>query len=240
MTNKFCIVCPLFNAGETLTRMLHSLYGQSFTNWHVIFIDDVSDTSHRNRCANIIDQFENMQPGKITHIFNNTKKWETANVLHGISLCNDDDIICRIDGDDYLCDLDAFAIVNAAYTQTGCDIAWSKQRWALSDKNISGPLPLGVTPYVYPWVTSHLKTFRKRLINNINDINFRGEDGEYIRRCGDQALFLPLLHNTQNRVFIDRVLYNYSIDDVPATYQTDDAKFQRDEALFLRARGYVP
>jgi hypothetical protein len=34
-------------------------------------------------------------------------------------------------------------------------------------------------------------------------------------------------------------MYHYTIKDVPETYQTPDARFQRDEALFLRARGFV-
>jgi glycosyltransferase involved in cell wall biosynthesis len=209
-------------------------------NWHLILIDDVSDLQQRAECSFIIDKFENIEYDKVTVIWNDTKLYETANVLKGISMCSDDDIICRIDADDYLTDLDALAIVDAAYTQTGCDVLWSKHRWGLSDKNISGPMPDNVDPYNFPWVSSHLKTFRKQLINNINDLNFRGEDGDYIRRTGDQALFLPLLKNAKKRVFIDRVLYHYTIDDVPATYQTSDARFQRDEALFLRKRGYVP
>ena len=240
MSNTFRFVCPMYNASKTLPRMLHSLYGQSFSDWHLILIDDMSDLVHRVECTSTLQLFDDIEYGKVTTIWNDKKLWETANVLKGISMCNDDDIICRIDADDCLSDLDALAIVDAAYVQTGCDIAWSKHRWALSDKNISGPMPDDADPYNFPWVSSHLKTFRKRLINNINDINFRGEDGNYVRRAGDQALYLPLLHDAKKRVFIDRVLYHYTINDVPATYQTDDAKFQRDEALFLRARGYVP
>ena len=82
--------------------------------------------------------------------------------------------------------------------------------------------------------------FRKSLLDGVNDVNFRGEDGGYIRRAGDQAIYLPVLHRAKKRIFIPRVMYHYTINDVPETYQTDDARFQRDEALFLRSRGYVP
>lgn len=230
----------MYNASATLERMLHSLCGQSYENWRLELIDDISDHQHYMRCVKIISDFTSM--GYKSHInvtFNEEKKWEVANVLHGISKCEDNDIVCRIDADDWLTDLDALAIVNAAYEQTGCDILWTAHRWGFSDKNISGPMSDGVDPYKHPWVSSHLKTFRKHLLKDVKDENYRGEDGNYVRRAGDQAIYLPALNNSKRRVFLPRVMYHYTIDDVPATYQTADAVFQRDEAVFLRERGYV-
>ena len=93
--------------------------------------------------------------------------------------------------------------------------------------------------YKHPWVSSHMKTFRKYLFNDIKYENFRKQNGEYIKRAGDQGLYLPILHKAKKRMFIPRVMYHYTINDVPETYQTDDAKFQKSEADFIRQRGYV-
>lgn len=231
----------MYNASQTLHTMLHSLAGQSYENWRLILIDDVSSQEERDAELACIKQFQGFKTlqGKIDVIWNKEKKWEVANVLHGISLADDDDIICRIDADDWLCELDALAMIDQVYQSSQCDILWTAHRWGFSDKNISGPMKLNADPYQHPWVSSHLKTFRKKLINKISDENFRGEDGEYIRRAGDQAVYLPILHQTTSRVFLPRVVYHYTIDDIPETYQTDDARFQKDEALFLRERGYV-
>ena len=239
MGNRFVFVAPMFNASETLARMLHSIFGQSYDNWKLILIDDVSDEFHRESCRDVLHKFENLSPGKIEVIWNENKQWEVANVLKGILRCEDNDIVCRIDADDWLVDLDCLAIMNYAYVNSGCDIAWTAHRWSFSDKNISGPMSNDSDPYKHPWVSSHLKTFRKKLLNNVNDDNYRGEDGAYIRRAGDQAIYLPALKNSNNRLFIPRVMYHYTIKDTPETYQTSDAKFQRDEAIFLRSRGYV-
>jgi hypothetical protein len=184
-------------------------------------------------------RFDDMNVGKVTAIWNAEKKWEVANVLHGISLCDDDDIICRIDADDWLTELDALKYLNVFYNQGDFDALWTAHRWGFTDKNISGPMSPDADPYTHPWVSSHLKTFRKRMLNDVKDENFRGEDGEYIKRAGDQAIYLPVLHNSKRRGFIPRVFYHYTIDDVPATYQTPDARFQRDEAVFLRQRSYI-
>lgn len=237
--NKFVFVAPMYNAVATLERMLHSLYGQSYNNWQLILIDDVSDPDQVVASKNLLRKFEELNPGHLVSIFNTEKKWEVANVLHGISLCSDNDIVCRIDADDWLTDLDALTIIDAYYQQTGCDILWTAHRWSFSDKNISGPMDNDADPYSHPWVTSHLKTFRKSLLKNVKDENYRGEDGNYIKRAGDQAIYLPALFNSSKRLFLPRVMYHYTIKDEPATYQTSDAIFQRDEAIFLRQRGYV-
>lgn len=219
--------------------MLYSIYGQSYDNWHIILIDDVSDFVHVANAKDWLDRFDRLNNGRVTAIWNAEKRWEVANVLNGISLCNDDDIICRIDADDALCDLDALMILNQVYMSQQCDVAWSMHRWGFSDKNISGPLSPNVDVYKHPWVTSHLKTFRKRLINGVPYENFINMNRELVKRCGDQAIYLPVLKRAQKPIFVPRPFYRYTINDVPETYQTDDARFQKAEADFIRARGYI-
>ena len=243
--NRFVFVAPMYNASATVGQMLASVVGQSYKNWKIILIDDVSERSEVIKQGEVIDAWQNLihergsQFGKIQVTWNDEKKWEVANVLTGINMCKDDDIICRLDADDWLTELDALAYLNALYEATGADALWTAHRWGFTDKNISGPMPPGSDPYKHPWVSSHLKTFRKYLLDGVNDENYRGEDGQYIRRAGDQAIFLPALHNAVKWGFVPRCFYHYTIKDVPETYQTPDARFQRDEALFLRARGYV-
>jgi glycosyltransferase involved in cell wall biosynthesis len=243
--NRFVFIAPMFNMSASLARMLHSIVGQSYSNWKIILIDDLSSDKEKSEQEKIIKNFKtlindsNDANEKISVIWNTEKLWEVANVLNGISKCDDDDIICRIDADDWLCDLDALIILNSAYNESQCDTLWTSHRWGFSDKSISAAMPDSADPYSFPWVSSHLKTFRKKLINGVNDINFRGQDGNYIKRAGDQALYLPILNLSAKRVFLPRTVYHYEIKDVPETYQTQDAKFQRDEALFLRHRGFV-
>lgn len=238
--NHFSFVAPMFNASGTLPNLLHSLYGQSYDNWSLTLIDDVSDSDELASAKDWLERFDSLNTGKVSLIINKEKKWEVANVLHGISMCNDNDIVCRIDADDSLCDLDALAILDSVYTQTKCDVAWSMHRWGQSDRNISESMPDLVDPYTYKWVSSHLKTFRKCLINNIPYENFTNMNGELVKRAGDQAIYLPVLKCANKRVFIPRALYSYTIDEQGgAVYQTDDAKFQKAEADFIRLRGYI-
>lgn len=248
MNNRFVFIVPMFNATATLPRMLHSICAQSYEDWRVILIDDMSDHAEVLAENKIVFGFQELlgrcgsNSTKVEAVWNmdgRGKRWEVDNVLHGISMCKDDDIVCRIDADDWLIDSDALTIIDSAYQESDCDVLWTSHRWGFSDKNISGPLPNGADPYRHPWVTSHLKTFRKKLLNDVNDNNYRGQDGKYIRRAGDQAIYLPALYRSKKHMYLPRSMYHYNIKDVPATYQTDDARFQRDEALFLRSRGFV-
>jgi len=239
--NRFTFVAPMYNASQYVGQMLASIVSQSYDNWKIILIDDLSDNDERRKEADIIDAWSRLIPhDKIHVVWNAEKKWEVANVLHGISMCDDDDIVCRIDADDWLTDNDALVYLNAVYEQTGAEALWTAHRWAYSDKNISGPLPPDADPYVHPWVSSHLKTFRKSLINGVPYENFTNMNGELVKRAGDQAVYLPCLYRTRRRAFIPRVFYHYSIDEQGGkVYQTDDARFQKAEADFLRSRGYI-
>lgn len=250
--NKFVFVAPAFNAAKTMRQFMLSLAAQSYQNWDLVLIDDMSTDMTAPVCSQLCTELRIMYQVHIIH--NSEKLWEVANVLKGINSgvisttdgyrkINESDIICRIDPDDYLCDVDALKIINDAYNQTGCDVLWTKHRWfderATTSQNISGPLPVGVDPYKHPWVSSHLKTFRKSLITGINDENFKGSDGAYIKRAGDQAIFLPILHRAKKKIFLPLVTYAYRCDMSPETFQTDDAKFQAAEAQFLRQRGFI-
>lgn len=239
--SRFVVIMPCFNAESTILKSLLSVISQSYVNWKVIIRDDMSTDRTREIIDGVINVF-GLQD-KIIVETNTEKKWEVKNILEMLSLENevtDQDIICRLDGDDWLTELDAFAILNSVYQSTKADVVWTAHRWGFSDKNISGPMPKDADPYNHPWVSSHFKTFRKRLINEVDEKNFKNEEGDYFKRIGDQAIYLPVLKNAKgNWHFEPRVMYHYTIDNSPETFHTPDAVYQKNEAEYLRKRGYI-
>ena len=160
--NRFVIIMPCFNAEATITQSLMSVISQSYNNWKVIIRDDMSTDKTRAIIDNIIRVFGLQE--RIIVETNKEKKWEVRNILEMLSLSNevnDDDIICRLDGDDWLTDLDSFAILNDTYNRTEAEVIWTGHRWGFTDHNISNELPKDADPYEHPWVSSHFKTFRK-------------------------------------------------------------------------------
>ena len=238
---RFVFIIPTFNAEKTIERCLHSVYTQTYNNVKIIVIDDVSTDDTVGMVRHVQSR---LAPGQLRLIENKDKKWEVANVLEGLKYCESEDIVCRLDGDDWLCDCDALEIINRRYWETGCDILWTSHRWDFSNINISRNLPFSSNPSEFPWVSSHLKTFKKKMIDGVSDKNFRGEDGEYFKRIGDQAIYLPVLYRSfmwGNRLwhYEPIVAYHYTIKLEDETFQSEDAKFQKNEAEFLRKRGFV-
>lgn len=265
MGNRFVFVVPCYNAEKTIERMLMSVFFQTYDNWLILIRDDMSTDntveivksvcekncvpwlihskklSGRGEYKEYFDEDAESQEPKVFLVSNDEKYWEVKNVLSMIrdEYVKEDDIICRLDGDDFLCNLCALQDINIAYEQSEAECLWTAHRWADTWQNISQALPDGADVYSHPWVTSHMKTFRKSLITDVNEENFRGEDGDYIKRAGDQAIYLPVLHKAKRRIFLPTVTYYYTIDMSPETFQTDDAKFQLGESEFLRQRGFI-
>ena len=57
----------------------------------------------------------------------------------------------------------------------------------------------------------HLRTFRRSLAENLNDADFKDQDGRWLKYCTDVALMLPLLElcNPKNIIEIQEVVYIY-------------------------------
>ena len=238
--NRFVFVTPMRNAHATLRQMINSVIAQSYDSWRIILIDDASSEESVKATKKIIEQCNTfLQQEKITAINQQERRWETANVLAALNLCKSDEIVCRLDADDWLVDSDALAIIDSVYENQKCDALWTKHRWSYTTYNISDALPENADPYKHAWVTSHLKTWRAELSHGINDLNYRNESGEYVKRAGDQAIYLPVLYRAKRKLFLPLVTYHYTIDMRAETFASDDAKFQKVEADFLRSRGFV-
>lgn len=238
--NKFVFVAPAYNASKTVEKTIQSLVCQTYENWHLHIRDDLSTDDTELVVNRLIEKYD--ISNKISFVKNEKKCWEILNVLNMIreDSVGDDDIICRIDCDDFLTDLCALQDINAAYNQTGAEVLWTAHRWSNSFKNISAAMPSDADPYRYPWVTSHLKTFRKYLINDIKEENFLDRNGEYGEITGDQYLYLPILHQTKKRVYFPRQVYYYTINlEQEDLYSNEYAKFQAEEAQWVRNRGFV-
>lgn len=238
MSNRFVFVVPTYNAKDTIQQMFLSVVSQTYSNWRIIFRDDLS-TDGTPELIEGLTKFFGLSD-RISLTRNETKKWEVQNIVEMIKEIDEDEIVCRLDGDDWLCDLDALAIIDSRYRHSNIGALWTNHRWGFTSQNISGPMAPNADPYQHVWKASHFKTFRKKLITSVSDENFRGEDGAYFKRIGDQAIYLPVLHNAAGRwEHLPITAYHYTIDMSPQTFQTDDAKFQRDEAIFLRQRGFL-
>ncbi len=105
--------------------------------------------------------------------------------------------------------------------------------------NISRELPEKINPYQYPWVSSHLKTFKVNVFKQIKEENFKDLDGNWFERGYDQALYLPILLLAKDRKFLNEICYLYRINSNSLKVRPEKEKNQMDTIRLIRSRGYV-
>ena len=244
MSNNFVFLITCFNETEGIKKTLKTLNAQSYSNWRAIIRNDMSTDNTYDSTLKYISQNKDLDE-KVLLIDNTRKFGEVENTLDSLHLINDDEIVCRIDAGDWLVDNDTLYFLNSIYAENkDLDVAWTSHRWGFTSQNISGPMPIEWDVYKHPWVSSHMKTFRKSCFNDIPESNFKDENNEFIMIACDQAIFLPLLHKTNLRKrkygHIPFVSYHYNIKtNDPSIYQTERALRQKDTAINIRKRGYL-
>lgn len=241
MKNKFVFVTPAYNCQEKIGQTVRSVFSQSYSDWRMVVYDDMSTD---NTGQVVSDMSKSLGLGDRLRVVTRTEKHgEVRNTLDAIETIDDSEIVCRLDAGDWLTENDALYILNDAYNKTNAAVMWTMHRWSYTTTNISGPLKRD-NVYSHPWVSSHLKTFRRSSMRGINKKNFLDDQGNYIMIACDQAVFLPMMHKAikEDRplIFIPIVMYHYDIDlQNPNLFKSERSINQKMSAERIRERGYI-
>ena len=244
MNTKFVFLTPAYNCEKEIKKTIFSMISQSYDDWRAVFVDDVSedDTSQV-----ILDIAKNLNLGERIKVIRREEKFgETKNTLTELKDIEDDEVVCRLDGGDWLTENDTLYFLNDIYKKHNISVMWTNHRWAYTDINISGSINLknGQTVYQHPWVSSHLKTFRASKLKRVPEKNFFDEKEKWITIACDQAVFLPMMHmcmlNNEPLGHLPITCYHYNIDlGKPDLYHNERSYNQRDTALWIRERGFL-
>jgi len=198
-------------------------------------IDDMSTDNTLNKMNDI-----SKRDNRFSYIQNYEKKYALKNIVEAArEYQNDDDIIIGvIDGDDFLCNDRTVRLLTDTYA-AGFDVVWTAHKWDINSMNISTTMPDHVNPYFWPWASSHLRTFKAALLSSVTDENFKDRLGNWFKRGYDQALMLPILHQTNKRMFIDEVCYQYNINSVSMEKRDWEERDQISTINFVRSRGFL-
>jgi glycosyltransferase involved in cell wall biosynthesis len=233
---KVVFIVPMFNAAPHIKCLIESLQDQTDSNWSAILIDDMSDDDTifmANHCSG--------NDERISVVSNKEKKWALKNVVDNARSIEQNNIVAVLDGDDAICNNKTVELILSAYQDDDVGTVWTAHKWDINNINISKALPDNppVNPYQYPWVTSHLKTFRASLLNKIHDDNFKDMYGEWFKRGYDQALYLPLLYLSKKRAYIDEVCYLYRINSNSMKHREWKEQDQLNTVKLVRSRGFI-
>jgi glycosyltransferase involved in cell wall biosynthesis len=213
------------------------------------YIDDGSTDDTRKYLSDNLDKF----PSNTKVVFSDNRNFKLKNLYDFVQVLNDDDIVCVLDGDDWLYHSGVLSKIVKEYENPNVDYVYTN--WLYSHNNeigISKPIPESSwDPYQGQWITSAMSTFRVRAFNSINKENFLRWDGEWFTMACDQAYVLPILWNLKKRDgdysavrFINEPLYVYQFAENPSKLRygidnSERAKDAHDSSTFIRQRGYV-
>ena len=190
--NRFVFIIPFRNVKDYIGQCAESLIKQNNKNWIAIFCDDES-------IDNSIDYIPNDE--RFTIRRNSKRLTALPNIHYGIveSNLNDDDIICILDGDDFLFRPDAIDIIDKLY-QDDTLLTYGQYIW-----------PNGQIGHCKPYSeeefknlrkggywASHMRTFKykiyKELIKQDEKLNcYKDENDNFFTITADVATTTPLM-----------------------------------------------
>ena len=184
---------------------------------------------------------------------NDKRGYKLKNLYDFVQTLSDDDVVCVLDGDDWLASPEAIAKVLDVYSDPSVDYVYTNWKYSHNESlGISDHIPNARwDPYKGKWITSALSTFRVRAFNAVPIENYFRWDGKWFTMACDQAYVLPILWHLRERDgdyravrFIDEPLYVYQFLQNPSKLRHGQENMERADdaaksAQFIRARGFV-
>lgn len=216
---QIIIISPFWNAEKYIANNIQSVAQQEYRNYYHVLIDDASTDDSYEVAEATINCLSYQSKSRCKLITNENNMGAIWNQLENIRFWNDDAIIMLLDGDDWLVNNNTiFHYYNDLYHQ-GADFTYGSM-WSLADNIplIAQSYPKQVIEdksyrkHKFNWGIpyTHLRTFRKKLINFIDDNVFTDADGEWMKAGADNPLFYELIERARNPIAVKEVMVMYN------------------------------
>lgn len=207
---RFVFIVPFRNCRGFLKECADSLLSQTHRDWVAFFRDDCSTDGGVDlipKDSRIVTQRTVSRLGGL------------GNVHHGI-VDNDirpEDVVCLMDGDDYLTRPDALDLVSRIYSERGCLLSYGQYESngvqghcrAYSRREFENIRNEN-------FVASHLKTFRRSLYSEAMRqdpacYRYMDDSGRFFDMAWDVALMTPLMEvaGFERVAFNPEIVYGY-------------------------------
>lgn len=234
---KIVFISPMHNAEKHLPDLISSIKEQTNKNWEHIIIDDMSTDESYNLAHDLTKDDD-----RFKIIKNKNRKYALRNIVEVAREFQDEKnvAIAWIDGDDSLCNENTVRLIIEGYDED-TDALWTSHTWDINNINTSKHIHNSpkVDPYQHPWVSSHLKTFRACTIKSISDKNFKNLEDVWFTAGCDQALFLPILHSSKGRKFLDEICYLFRMNSSSVKNRKMQEREKYRTINLIRARGFI-
>lgn len=216
----FVFIIASYNNELYVKRNLDSIFNQTYKLWRIIYIDDNSSDNTYNVVNDYIKK--NNLCNKVLLIRNEVNMKQSYNRYVGYKLVDDDEIVCFLDGDDWLYDNNVLFRLNEEYKSD--DILLTFGSYCEYINGLEGAVRK-VVDYRDDikngckyrdrrgWFGIPLRTGYGYLYKDIPDDYLKDCDGNWMRSCTDIAEFLWAIEKVDKRYkAIEWITYVYNID----------------------------
>lgn len=242
---RIVVISPFFNGRDYLENCIESVAQQDYENYQHILIDDSSTDDSLEKAKEVLSKLPDVLKKKFLLLKTEYNRGALANHLHVISQSTkDNDIIMLLDGDDWLINNNSvFHLYNDLYHQ-GYEFVYGSC-FSLADKIplIAQDYPCEVRKnktyrkHLFNWNMpyTHLRTFRKSLINNVDAALFKDNSGKWMKAGGDGALFYGVIEQANpNKIFANKeIIYNYNDINPLNDYKVNPLEQNSNASLIL-------
>lgn len=218
---EFVFIIPSYNNESNYLKNLDSVLNQTYQNWRVVYVDDCSnDNTYDLVSKYIVDKNVDNK----VKILKTDKNRGPAYSRHiAFKECQDDEICCLLDGDDWLYDNNVLEKLNRLYVDNdllvsyGGTYEYKNGKLNNREKTIV-PFPedviKGKTYRQHPWSVYHLRTGKAELFKSIPEDYLKDEEGEWIKCCTDMAVMWWVLELCDGKFMVNNfATYVYNIDN---------------------------
>lgn len=215
----FVFIIPSYNNIKYVKKNLESIFKQVYINYRIIYIDDNSIDDTYTLAKELIEYYD-MSDRSIIYK-SNIRNYQSGSRFIGYHLCDDDEILCMLDGDDWLYS-DSVLYTLANTYKKGSMSTYGSYYFYINNKldNVRKygdecfPKSVLVSRDFrnYRWTSCHLRTGYAGLFKKIN-VRDMLLDGYFMRCCTDLCEMYPILEMCSPYIVrIPEVLYVYNRD----------------------------
>jgi hypothetical protein len=143
---------------------------------------------------------------------NEANQGAAYSIFTAIQSCSNDEIVCIVDGDDWLLNVNVLQSLNEYYADPNVWLTYGQSiHYPSCKRGDSKPIDFNTLKEgsirEKPWMTSHLNTFYAGLFKKIKLEDFLC-NGAFIRMAVDEAFMFPMIELARDHVYyVDEVFY---------------------------------
>lgn len=247
---RIAVVSTFYNAENYIEKCILSVASQDYNNYCHILVNDCSTDNSGEIAENAIKNLPESIREKFILLNREKNQGAVYNQIMTFRdpFIKDDDIVMILDGDDWLVnDPDIFDFYNNLYQNDETEFSYGSC-WSVVDNIplISQPYPKHILEkkayreHKFNWGLpyTHLRTFKKKLINNVNDSVFLNEGGEWFRAGGDVATFYNIIEQADPKKVkcVSRIVYNYNDANPLNDYKVNSDEQTKNAAIATKKK----